>query len=203
MIWVEMSKRGWAVTEEEFETCEDPLAMLDYLRDMGSEKERRFRLFSSACVRGLWPSLADARCRVLVEVIERFGEGGSDGRELNAAWVSCNGIAGEAARAARAAAAQALTVTATAKNVVRATLWATEVSARAATARAQCHLLRDIFRPFRPQPSLDTSLLSRDGGLIARLAQAAYDERALPLGTLDNSRLTVLADALEEAGLTD
>jgi hypothetical protein len=35
---------------------------------------------------------------------------------------------------------------------------------------------------------------------VARLAQAAYDERHMPEGTLDTSRLAVLADALEEAG---
>jgi hypothetical protein len=32
------------------------------------------------------------------------------------------------------------------------------------------------------------------------LARAAYQERALPAGTLDATRLAVLADALEEAG---
>ena len=35
------------------------------------------------------------------------------------------------------------------------------------------------------------------------LAQAAYDERELPSGTLDATRLAVLADALEEAGCPD
>jgi hypothetical protein len=35
------------------------------------------------------------------------------------------------------------------------------------------------------------------------LAQAAYDERVLPAGTLDTARLAVLADALEDAGCAD
>ena len=35
---------------------------------------------------------------------------------------------------------------------------------------------------------------------MTALALAAYDERALPGGALDNVRLSVLADALEEAG---
>ena len=39
--------------------------------------------------------------------------------------------------------------------------------------------------------------------VVVRLAQAAYEERHLPAGTLDNGRLAVLADALEEAGCTD
>jgi hypothetical protein len=38
---------------------------------------------------------------------------------------------------------------------------------------------------------------------IPDLAQAAYDERSLPAGTLAPSRLSALADALEEAGCAD
>jgi hypothetical protein len=36
--------------------------------------------------------------------------------------------------------------------------------------------------------------------MVPRLAQAAYEQRELPAGTLDVARLAVLADALEEAG---
>src|SRR5262249_43528718 len=39
--------------------------------------------------------------------------------------------------------------------------------------------------------------------IVALLAQAAYEERVLPNGTLDVARLAVLADALEEAGGCD
>jgi hypothetical protein len=35
------------------------------------------------------------------------------------------------------------------------------------------------------------------------LAQAAYEIRLLPAGTLDSLRLAILADALEEAGCLD
>jgi hypothetical protein len=35
---------------------------------------------------------------------------------------------------------------------------------------------------------------------VVALAQAAYEQRELPAGTLDLTRLAVLADALEEAG---
>jgi hypothetical protein len=38
---------------------------------------------------------------------------------------------------------------------------------------------------------------------VVRLARAAYDNRQLPSGLLDNARLAVLADALEEAGCAD
>jgi hypothetical protein len=73
-------------------------------------------------------------------------------------------------------------------------------------------LLPEIFgNPFRPLPpkrgkkkweQMWRSLLAWNDGTVVRLAQAAYDEGHLPEGTLDNNRLAVLADALEEAGCT-
>jgi hypothetical protein len=38
---------------------------------------------------------------------------------------------------------------------------------------------------------------------VAKLAEAAYEHRSVPDGTLDQDRLAVLADALEEAGCAD
>jgi hypothetical protein len=62
------------------------------------------------------------------------------------------------------------------------------------------HWLRCIFgNPFRPV-SLAPAWLTP---AVLKLAQAAYDDRILPPGHLDNTRLAVLADALEEAGCTD
>jgi len=65
----------------------------------------------------------------------------------------------------------------------------------------QCDIIRDVFGdPFRQLPPLAPALLNHNDGLVVKLAQAAYDERILPAGTLDPVRLAVLADALEEAG---
>jgi hypothetical protein len=67
----------------------------------------------------------------------------------------------------------------------------------------QIKTLYCIFgNPFCPVSILPTVLTWNDAAVV-RLAQAAYDERHLPSGTLDNGRLAVLADALEEAGCTD
>jgi hypothetical protein len=64
-------------------------------------------------------------------------------------------------------------------------------------------LVREIIgNPFRPI-SISPLILAWNEGIINRLAQAAYDDRILPAGTLDNTRLLTLADALEEAGCTD
>jgi hypothetical protein len=64
----------------------------------------------------------------------------------------------------------------------------------------QSDLLRDVFgNPFRPS-TCDPAWRTPD---TLALAQAAYEERQLPAGTLDATRLAVLADALEEAGCSD
>jgi len=65
-------------------------------------------------------------------------------------------------------------------------------------------LLHDIFRnPFRPSLSLPHAVLAWNDGTIPRIAQAIYDERHLPAGTLDPARLAILADALLDAGCDD
>jgi hypothetical protein len=66
--------------------------------------------------------------------------------------------------------------------------------------KEQVALLREIAgNPFRPvafDPVWRTPV-------VARLAQAAYDERILPSGHLDPARLAVVTGALEEAGCSD
>lgn len=52
------------------------------------------------------------------------------------------------------------------------------------------------FRPFRLDPAFRIPT-------VLAIAHAAYDERAMPSGELDCALLAILADALEEAGVTD
>jgi hypothetical protein len=54
-----------------------------------------------------------------------------------------------------------------------------------------------------PRADIDPSWLRWGGGIITRLALAAYQDRQSPSGRLDPVRLAVLADALEDAGCTD
>jgi hypothetical protein len=62
------------------------------------------------------------------------------------------------------------------------------------------HILQDLWgNPFR-QPAFARQLCVP---LVASLAQATYNERCHPSGHLDNARLAVLSDALEETGCTD
>jgi hypothetical protein len=63
---------------------------------------------------------------------------------------------------------------------------------------SQAGIIRCVVgNPFRPPAA------ARRDPPIPALAQAAYDERILPSGHLDNARLAVLSDALEEAGCAD
>jgi hypothetical protein len=71
------------------------------------------------------------------------------------------------------------------------------------TAAGLADLFRDVFaNPFRP-PSLSADVLAWQDGTVVRLAQAAYEQRQLPAGTLDPALVAVLADALDDAGCAD
>jgi hypothetical protein len=75
--------------------------------------------------------------------------------------------------------------------------------ARDRERRGQADLVRDLFgNPFRP-PAVEPAWLTWGDRTVVRLAQAAYDNRRLPAGLLDDDRLRVLADALEDAGCQD
>ena len=67
--------------------------------------------------------------------------------------------------------------------------------------RRQAFLLKDVI--CFSQGVRDKSWFVGISGILPELAQAAYDERTLPAGTLDPDRLAVLADALEDAGCSD
>jgi hypothetical protein len=63
-----------------------------------------------------------------------------------------------------------------------------------------CALVRCVFgNPFR-RVAVNPAWLSWNDSTVRRLAQAIYDDRQLPYGLFDRSRLAILTDALEEAG---
>jgi hypothetical protein len=67
---------------------------------------------------------------------------------------------------------------------------------RAAEQVAQAALVRDLFSPFRPPPTIAPSVLTWHGGAARRVAESIYEARRF-------EDLPVLADLLEEAGCTD
>jgi hypothetical protein len=62
-------------------------------------------------------------------------------------------------------------------------------------------VVRDLFA--HSLIFIDPVWLQWNDCVVVKLARAAYEFRSLPDGTLDASRLAVLADALEEAGCVD
>jgi hypothetical protein len=185
------------MTESEWLACTDPNAMLDFLQ--GKATDRKFRLFAAACCRGIW-GLLDLIGTGAVEVAERHADGAVSAEELsravNHSWWGADRlnyeedhiwVAGWAAHAAVAG-----------EDPFEAAALAAGAARREDEPASQCILLRDCFGPlpFRPvsvSPAWQTAE-------VAALAQAAYEERELPAGTLDLARLAVLADALEETG---
>ena len=129
----------------------------------------------------------------------------------SAAWNAGGGRAGHAGQAARASVAEAAWVAARqAQRQVIQVVWKTVESHRNAldekrdAQRRQCDLLRDMFgNPFRPLPPPQPLLLAWDDALVVKMAAAIYEERLLPSGHLENLRLAVLSDALQDAGCTD
>jgi hypothetical protein len=186
--------------EAEWLACTDPLAMLEYLRGSGKLSERKSRLFAVACCRSIWDWMSEPLRRV-VEMGERYADGLAPRREDQqvADLVfeepgGCNGLA-----------VAALNTIAGCYERDDPFHIGSDTAAQANTVvdgrLAQCHLLCDLFGPvpFRPT-ALDPSWRTPD---VLALAEAAYEERDLPSGTLDPARLAVLADALEEMGCRD
>jgi hypothetical protein len=211
------------VTEWEWGRCTDPQKMLALLRGAGRASARKLRLFACACFRRLPPLLTNKtryrrahtypayvrRALKAVEVSERYTDGRADAREREAAlrgireglgavaWAACSAVE-DPADAGEAAASSVLAAT-----------WALGEKTPAARAARrdfrgwQRATVRDLFgNPFRPV-HVDPAWLAWDGGAVEKLAEAVYEERDLPSGHLDSTRLAVLADMLEEAGCTD
>jgi hypothetical protein len=218
------------MTEAEWLTCTDPDPMLDFLGEGASL--RKHRLFAVACCRRVWPLLPSARGRLWVEIAEFLADGrpveGDLEAERHEHWEAFqhidgfrrereNNIRWHALLAAQGAIQDADTFLG--KRGVRRELLRPHYHAAWAVAHwhrpgdtveynqqhladelaRQAPLLRDIFGNTFCPVVLDPALLTT---AVVSLARAAYEERALPTGELDRTRLTVLADALEEAGCT-
>jgi hypothetical protein len=186
--------------------------MLEFLRDSVALTERKGRLFAVAVCRRVWHFLTDERSRQAVEEAERHAEGLVSTDALHRACKLAVDARRQAPSRFTAAAVEAVDPAMrarrswerTARAVARGVAGRCGVESGGAERAAQAALVRDIFgNPLRAAPTVDPSLLAWNGGLITRLAQAAYEERSLPDGHLEQARLLVLADALEEAGAAD
>jgi hypothetical protein len=77
------------------------------------------------------------------------------------------------------------------------------LAGKAEEEQALCDIIREIIgNPSRPVAVEPSWLAWRDRAVV-KMAQAAYEDRLLPSGQLDAARLSILADALEDAGCSD
>jgi hypothetical protein len=158
----------------------------------GRATDRKMRLFACACCRAVWHWLDDDRSRRAVEVAELFADGAATPAQLTAAWSDAADAAwGRDLR--KAATLAAMAAADAADNVLD---FRPPPTRRFGTA-ARTALLRCVFgSPFRPPPAVDPRWLSWNGGTVAKMAAAVYEQRRF-------ADLPILADALEDAGWTD
>jgi hypothetical protein len=185
--------------------------MLGFLRGSGRVSERKLRLFAVACCRQLDHLLVDHGSREAVEVAERYADGAATDDELDVAqgWAEevwkqerygwedlTDAEMGAAVAAYWSAEADAL---AAARGASKSAEGVRSPKATSAADRVgQCRLLRCLFGPLpsRPRPPVESAWLKWNGGTVLRLAGAIYDGRRF-------EGMPVLADALEDAGVTD
>jgi hypothetical protein len=209
------------MTEQHWLACANPTPMLHFLR--GRASDRKLRLFAVACCRRIWDTLPGETSHRAVEVTERFADGHATVAELATAFAALSQqvpqlfipgrpypaqVVWHAARAAlfsswpppsnMDARSATRNVASTASHQAARAIepsWAAYQAERA----VQAELLRDLFgNPFRTirRSRVLSCWLTWCSSTVPKLAQAIDDDRGF-------DRLSILADALEEAGCTD
>jgi hypothetical protein len=185
------------MNEQDWLACSNVPEMLRYLGASARASPRKLRLFACAACRRIWKCMRDERSHKAIEVSELFADGLASEADLQAAAREADVVATLAERTQRPGWNAARTAAAVAAGAQHAANRAAE------SAAYDADLLRDVFgNPFRIS-ILSVACLDWNDRTIPRLAQAAYDQRILPAGTLEPARLAILTDALEEAGCTD
>jgi hypothetical protein len=185
------------MTDAEWLACQEPQLMLLALRASGRASDRKLRLFMVACCRCVWDLMRIEQWREAVEMAEQYAEGAGSLKRMrhcrrknrmsqprgtsfvtlaHAVWYALEPDAIEGAR-----------------RIVPI------IPQIACAVVPQADLLRDLFGPlpFRPV-TLPPSVLAWNDGCVVKLAAGIYQDR-----DFSSERMGVLADALEEAGLTD
>jgi hypothetical protein len=222
-LWIRTRKL--LQTDEEWRSWDHPVPLGRILD--GKVGDRKARLFESACLRRLWHWLEDRMWRCSIDVLERRTDCSATPEEVSLAAALLRQARGAATWVMGGMWNQSFDEwedTATdAWSTAKRTCEAMDVAAgrlarveaglddgrpddeqRHPEQRVQCDLLRCNFpSPFRPSPVVDPLVLAWRDGCVAKLAESAYEDRELPSGILDASRIAILADALEDAGCND
>jgi hypothetical protein len=186
-------------------TGKDPKRLIEILQAKGIGSERRFRLAACACCRQVW-GLLGGPTRLLVEYAERYADGEASTEELDVARQACGtsphlwrGSPEARAEAVGLAVAQGVQAKAVLLDVIKAVAplrpdVTTGSSGDSLSTKVRCcAALREVFgNPFQPvefAPAWRTPDVVKFAGDI-------YREHAF-------ERLSILADALEDAGCAD
>jgi hypothetical protein len=182
------------MTEAEWLACESPPKMLAYLGLKVSD--RKLRLFAAACCRRSWRKLTNEQLRRSIEMAELFADGKVSQRERGSAFAAAEGPGGTVKTSPRCVAYAASLCSVKDIRLWIGTIWYQSIGGPIQQHSSTAALLREVVgNPFR-RVSVAAAWLAWNDGIVPKLAQGAYDERAF-------DRLPVLADALEEAGYTD
>jgi hypothetical protein len=198
------------VDADRWKKLADPLEMLLFRGKHFSYRKQS--LFDAACCRRIWRFLRSPCLKEAIEVLERHVDNGDEISQLQEAHNQASEEWQTRAPKAYREAAWAV-IWATAQSTEFFHLASTAASSAVAwdrrrrqlgpskhERRTQAMLLRDIVgNPFA-RPNLG---VWKGNKRLVSLALAIYEQRKLPSGKLDNQRLAVLADFLEEEGCRD
>jgi hypothetical protein len=202
------------MTEAEWLSCTDPQKMLEFLR--GKASDRKLRLFTVACARLVWEKISWEFMRNAVETAEKYADGWVSREELNSSFMEVWAVVTQGTQGGHEAyrwlhsSEQHIQVYGlcqvtmyTLKGLNNLPVMDNWRQGARLTGQYQPNLLRDLFgNPFRPV-CFDPAWLTWKDGIIPKLPRVIYEARKLPTGHLDRDRLSILGDALEDAGCTD
>jgi hypothetical protein len=170
---------------------------------------RKLRLFACGCCRAAWDRLPDARLGDAVKAAEEFADGLASREELDAAGAAISWMREDSSQPAgtpvHVRVAIDMAVAATDAQAYSAAFSMTAMSLPLARCRGEeragetalCNLIRCVFgNPFHPLPPVAPAVLAWQGGTLAKLAEAIYEDRRW-------QDMPILADALEEAGCSN
>jgi hypothetical protein len=180
------------MTEAEWLACDNLKKALAELQLKKSP--RKFHLCAVACCRRVWHRITNDESRRALDEADLYADGRAAEVATRTSWILPNGSGADHA----VVWASALVRGANGPHVAWP-LWqcASIASADDPMPLEQRRLMHDIFGG--PAHLIRAAVTP----LTVTLGRAAYNERALPSGHLDNARLAVLSDALEEAGCAD
>jgi hypothetical protein len=199
------------VDEAQWLACPDPQSLLGSLHTR-VPNVRQLVLFACACCRRVWHLALSRRSLEAVDTVERYWDRLPGGERLPAARKAASAAYRAAPkgrpdghRFARAAylvtrAGDGMTMsrmTQAARLCAEAAVHAGNDLGTWARERAvQADLLRDLFNPFLPAPTVEAARQAAKDSTVARMVAAIHEAG-------DFASVPVLADALEEAGCED